>query len=192
MVENTRGQALGSCEHGYSLVEAMIVLCLIAIVSAMAVPISSQFLQERKADSGVVSAMAAVTAARDRAVAERRNIQLTFVGTNQIRLSRVEVPSGLLTTVETFTLDNGQRFLMWADTGDTPDKFGATAVQSFSGTLPVMFTSDGSLIDSNGDIVNGTLFMGLQGQVRTARAVTIFGVTGLTRAWKWRGSKWME
>jgi len=29
-------------------------------------------------------------------------------------------------------------------------------------------------------------------QVDTARAVTVFGVTGLTRAWKWRGRKWME
>ena len=55
-----------------------------------------------------------------------------------------------------------------------------------------MFTSDGSLIDSAGDIVNGTIFVAMPNQVDTARAVTIFGVTGLTRAWKWRGRKWME
>lgn len=179
-------------EHGYSLIEIMIVCCLIAIVSAMAVPVSSEFLKQRKADSGVVSAMAAVTAARDRAIAERRNIQFSFLGENQIQLSRVEVPSGLLTVVDTFTLDNGQIFVKFDGTGDTPDRFGASSAHSFSGTEPVMFTSDGSLIDSNGDVVNGTVFIGQKGQEITARAITIFGVTGLTKTWKWRGTKWME
>lgn len=179
-------------EWGYSLIEIMIVLCLIAIVSAMAVPVSSEFLNQRKADSGVVAAMAAVTAARDRAIAERRNIQFTFVPPNQIKLSRVEVPSGVLTLVDTFTLDNGQIFIKFPGTPDTPDHFGGDAAQSFTGTAPVMFTSDGSLIDSAGDLVNGTLFVGQEGQEVTARAITIYGVTGLTKAWKWRGRKWMQ
>jgi hypothetical protein len=55
-----------------------------------------------------------------------------------------------------------------------------------------MFTSDGSLVDSNGDISNGSIFMGIPNRPDTARAVTIFGVTGLTRSWKWRGSQWLE
>jgi prepilin-type N-terminal cleavage/methylation domain-containing protein len=192
MVENTRGPASGSGEHGYSLIEVMIVMALIGIVSAMAVPVSSEFLQQRKADSGIVSAMAAVTAARDRAVAERRNIQLSFVAPRTIRLSRVEVPGGALTPVQDFTLDNGQIFSKFADVPDTPDKFGNADVQSFTGTLPVMFTSDGSLIDANGDVVNGSIFISMPNQVSTARAVTIFGTTGLTKAWKWRGTKWMQ
>jgi prepilin-type N-terminal cleavage/methylation domain-containing protein len=179
-------------ERGYSLIEIMVVMCLIAIVSAMAVPVASEFLNQRKADSGVVSAMAAVAAARDRAIAERRNIQFTFVAPNRIELSRVEVPDGDLTLVETFVLDNGQMFVKFDGTGDTPDKFGADAEQSFTGDEPVMFTSDGSLIDSNGDVVNGTIFVGQKGQEITARAVTVFGVTGLTKAWKWRGTKWMQ
>jgi hypothetical protein len=58
--------------------------------------------------------------------------------------------------------------------------------------MPVMFTSDGSLVDNNGDVVNGTIFVGVPSQPQTARAVTVFGVTGLTRTWKWRGNKWME
>jgi type IV pilus assembly protein PilA len=193
MVENNGGGSAwrSGAEHGYSLMEIMIVVCLVGIVSAMAVPVSSDFLQQRKADSGIVSAMAAITAARDRAVAERRNIQLTFVAPSTIRLSRVEVPSGVLTTVQNFQLDNGQVFQQFAGVPDTPDAFGAAAVQSFSGTLPVMFTSDGSLIDSNGDVVNGTIFLALPNQIATARAITIFGTTGLAKAWKWRGTKWM-
>ena len=42
----------GRAEHGYSLIEIMFVVCLIGIVSAMAVPVSSDFLLQRKADSG--------------------------------------------------------------------------------------------------------------------------------------------
>lgn len=177
---------------GYSLVEVMIVVCLAAIVAGMAVPIAGAFLHQRKADSGVVAALTAVTAARDRAVAERRNIQLTFVDPNRIRLSRVEVPGGALTTVQEFTLDNGMHFLKFDGLPDTPDKFGAASATAFSGAAPVMFSSDGSLVDANGDVVNGSIFVGLPQQADSARAVTVFGATGMTRAWKWRGSKWME
>lgn len=177
---------------GYSLVEVMIVVCLAAIVAGMAVPIAGAFLHQRKADSGVVATLTAVTAARDRAVAERRNIQLTFVDPNRIRLSRVEVPGGALTTVQEFTLDNGMHFLKFDGLPDTPDKFGAASATAFSGAAPVMFSSDGSLVDANGDVVNGSIFVGLPQQADSARAVTVFGATGMTRAWKWRGSKWME
>jgi Tfp pilus assembly protein FimT len=179
-------------EDGWSLAEVMIVMCLIAIVSAMAVPVSSDMLRQRKADSSIVSTLTALTAARNRAVAERRNIQLTFISPNKIQLSRVEVPSGDLTLVEEFALDNGQVFRKFSGTGDTPDRFGAETATHFTGTPPVMFTSDGSLVDSAGDIVNGTILVGNPDDISTARAVTIFGVTGLTRAWKWRGKKWME
>jgi Tfp pilus assembly protein FimT len=187
-----RSNAVWRSHDGYSIVEMLIVACLIAVVAAMAVPISGAFLYQRKADSGVVAAMTAVTSARDRAVSERRNIQLTFVDPNRIRLSRVEVPSGAVTIVQEFTLDNGMRFVKFSGVPDTPDAFGATATASFSGTPPVMFSSDGSLVDASGDVVNGSIFMGLPNQSDTARAVTIFGATGVTRAWKWRGSKWME
>jgi prepilin-type N-terminal cleavage/methylation domain-containing protein len=150
-------------EAGYSLIEIMIVVCMVGIISAMAVPVSSTFLVQRKADSAIVSTLAAVNAARDRAVAE-----------------------------QDFSLDNGQVFVKFGPVPDTPDAFGAATYASFTGTEPVMFTSDGSLLDSNGDITNGSIFVGFAGQKETARAVTIFGVTGLTRAWKWRGTKWME
>ncbi len=55
-----------------------------------------------------------------------------------------------------------------------------------------MFTSDGSFIDSAGDVTNATIFIANPVQPDTARAVTIAGVTGLLRSWKWRGSQWMQ
>jgi prepilin-type N-terminal cleavage/methylation domain-containing protein len=179
-------------DSGYSLAEVMVALCLVAIVAGMAVPISSEFLHQRKADSSVVAAMTAMTAARNRAVAERRNVQIAFLDPNRIRISRVEVPDGDLTPVQDFTLENGLRFIKYDGVPDTPDAFGAGSATAFSGAMPVMFASDGSLVDANGDVVNGSIFVGLPEQRDSARAVTIFGATGMARAWKWRGTRWME
>ena len=55
-----------------------------------------------------------------------------------------------------------------------------------------MFTSDGSLIDSAGDVTNGTIFIGGPNHPETARAITVWGVTGMLRTWKWRGRVWMQ
>src|SRR5262245_12755858 len=99
----------------------MVVVCLGGVVDGLAVPISSEFLHQRKADSSVIAAMTAVTTARNRAVAERRNMELTFVGTNRIQISRVEVPDGDLTPVQDFTLENGLRFIKFDQVPDTPD-----------------------------------------------------------------------
>ena len=60
----------------------------------------------------------------------------------------------------------------------------------FSGAQPVMFTSDGSLIDAAGDITNGSLFFGIPEQPLSARAVTVFGITGMLRTWTWGGAQW--
>jgi prepilin-type N-terminal cleavage/methylation domain-containing protein len=170
-----------AADKGFSLVEVLIVVCLVAIVGAMAVPVAADFINDRKSDSAVVATMTAIKAARDRAIAERRNIQLDFPSNSRIVLSRVEVPSGVTTQVSHFTLENGQIFVKFGSVPDTPDQFGAATAQTFSGTPPVMFTSDGSLIDSAGDVVNGSIFVGLPSQPLTARAVTIFGVTGRRR-----------
>jgi prepilin-type N-terminal cleavage/methylation domain-containing protein len=181
---------------GFTLIEMLLVAALVAVIAGMAVPVTDRFIRAMKADASIGAAMNAIDIAHDRAVAERRNFVLTFVGTNRIRLSRQEIDAAGAVTGTTITdeflLENGQQFVKFVGIPDTPDAFGATAVQTFSGTAPVMFTSDGSLVDTNGDIVNGTLFFGIPNQPLTARAVTIFGVTGLTRSWKWRGSIWQD
>jgi len=196
MVHHEPSRAGRTDEQGFSLIEIMIVLVLIGLVSSMAVPVSSYLLQQSKADSASVFASTALDSARDQAVAQRRNIVLTFMMPNRLRLDRQDINTvGVVTgttALATYTLEAGQEFMLFPGQQDTPDGFGAGDSIAFSGTGPFMFTSDGSLVDSNGDISNGTIFLANPEQPDTARAITVFGVTGLTRTWKWRGLKWME
>jgi prepilin-type N-terminal cleavage/methylation domain-containing protein len=182
--------------HGFTLLELLLVVALIGVISAIAVPVTDSFVRTARADSAVSAATNALDIAHDRAVSERRNFVLTFVDPNRIQLGRQEINGAGVVTgttqVEEFTVEGGQTFLRFSGMPDTPDAFGGASAASFTGTLPVMFTSDGSLVDANGDVVNGTIFLGIPGQPLTARAVTVFGVTGLVRHWKWRGSRWME
>jgi hypothetical protein len=55
-----------------------------------------------------------------------------------------------------------------------------------------MFTSEGTFVDANGDVLNGTLFLSIAGEKNSARAITVFGTTGLLRVWRWDGQKWTE
>jgi type IV fimbrial biogenesis protein FimT len=186
----------GASSDGFSLLELLTAVTVIGVLAAMTIPITESFVRSTRADSAVSAAMNAVDIAHDRAVSERRNYVLTFTNPNRLRLMRQEINAAGVVTgttqVEEFTLEGGQTFLRFPGMADTPDAFGGASATNFTGTAPVMFTSDGSLVDSNGDVVNGTIFFGVPGQPQTARAVTIFGVTGLTRTWKWRGNKWME
>jgi prepilin-type N-terminal cleavage/methylation domain-containing protein len=182
--------------RGFSILELVAVLAVVGALGAMAVPISRGFIRSSSADSSVVQLQAALDMAHDRAVAERRNFILTLTPPRTIQVSRQEINAlGAVTgttVVETFGLENNQQFLRFAGMIDTPDTFGGAAAINFTGTAPVMFTSDGSLVDSNGDVVNGTVFIGTPNEPISARAVSVFGVTGLMRTWKWRGAQWME
>ena len=55
-----------------------------------------------------------------------------------------------------------------------------------------MFTTDGSFINANGDVLNGSLFIAIPGESISARAITIFGPTGMLHQWRWNGRAWVE
>ena len=181
---------------GFSILEVLFALGIASVLAALAMPVTNQYVRWAKADSSAEATLRIITGARDRAIAERRNIELTFVSPNIVRLERENIDANGNTTGKTteleVMLDNGQQFLKFTGVPDTPDAFGNSSAITFGGTAPYMFASDGTLVDSSGDPINGTIFTGTPNQKETARAVTIFGASGLVRSWKWRGSSWVK
>jgi prepilin-type N-terminal cleavage/methylation domain-containing protein len=185
-------RGLAATARGFSLVEMVVVAALIAVGAAVAIPVTQNMVDRAKNDSALSVTATFIDGARDRAVAERRNVEITYVAPDQLFAHRVEVPSGLKTQVGYMKLEGGQEIRTFPSVPDTPDLFGNASPFQFTGTGPWMFTSDGSLIDSQGDVANGTIFFGVPNQPESARAVTVFGITGIMRSWKWRNAQWSE
>lgn len=178
------------------MIEILVVVAIAGVLTALAMPVSAEYIRWARADSSAESTLRSITVARDLAIAQRRNVELTFIMPNRLRLERQDIDSNGAVTGNTVLseviLENGQQFLVFDGIPDTPDAFGLDTATTFGGITPVMFTSDGAFVDSQGDPVNGTVFVGSPNEPLTARAVTIFGVSGLTKIWKWRGDKWMK
>jgi type II secretory pathway pseudopilin PulG len=186
------GPSAASDEMGFSLLELMMVAGLISILAGIAIPVTADMISRARADSSNIEAVTWLESARNRATAERRNFEVTFdTATNRIRVDRVE-PDLTKTLILNRELPGDTEFLRFAGVPDTPDLFGNGSAVDFDGPAPHAFTSDGSLIDANGDPSNGTIFMGKSGRHETGRAITVLGVTGLLRTWQLSGDKWRE
>lgn len=176
-------------EEGYSLIEVMVALCVTAILAGMAVAQIGAARPMLQADGAMRGLMGQLNAARETAVAQRRAIELNFIGTNALRLTRQEVPNGA-TVLREVPLEAGIQFHLITPSIDTPDGFGNGSAIDFGAAARVLFNSDGMLIDGAGIPVNGTVFLANPGTPVTFRAVTVLGTTGRVRGYKWNGISW--
>ncbi len=180
-----------SRERGFSLVEVIVVVAVITTMMGLAVGVTMNAVSAAKANNSTGALMNVLEVARNQATSQRRDFQLVFTLPNKIEVYRVEVPSNATTLVQTAYLEQGQSYKRWTSMGD-PDLFGHAGEIAFGSTPTIRFTSDGSLIDSSGDVLNGTLYLAINDKQDTARAVTIFGATGLIRSWSWNGTAWVN
>ena len=181
-----------STERGFTLPELLMAMAIGVTLMGFAVAGISGLTKSTRADGGLGEALTAFQSAREMSVSQRRNMQMIFTSPNVIQILRVEVPSGTTTLVRTVQIEGRVEFRTFAGMSDTPMAFGNSTPVSFGSTTPVMYTTDGSFIDANGDVVNGSLFLGVQGDSLSARAITVFGATGATTAWIWDGRTWNE
>jgi type II secretory pathway pseudopilin PulG len=184
-------------QEGYSLLEIIFVCAIVSVVMVGASIVMPTFLKQSKADAATALAMNALRLARDRAIGERRNLEVVLTTPNRITVVRDGISGESNATVTDVYLENGQQFTVFSGLPDTPDGFSLTnaplAFGPTQGTQPtIMFTSEGTLIDGSGDPINGTVFLGRQGDRTSARAITIFGPTAAFRTWRWDGTKWVE
>jgi Tfp pilus assembly protein FimT len=181
--------------RGFSMIEALIVIAVTLIVATMAVTELQPLVQEQRANAGLDQTVGQLRTARELAISSRRDIEVAFIGNNQIQLTREEVPAGT-TVLSTLTLEGTVGFLIFPGVPDTPDAFGnafAVDFANLNGGPPLMkFQSDGTFVDGNGNPINGTVFLGVTNIQTSARAVTVFGGTGKVRPYKATPNGWIK
>jgi hypothetical protein len=168
---------------------------MISVVLTMAILGFTSILPNFKANAALDQVLSQMRSAREQAIAHRREVQVQFVGTNQITISEIWL-KGTPPLPVTYTFEGGAQYMVFAGVPDTPMAFGNSSPINFanlSGGPPIMkFTTNGAFIDGSNNPVNGTVFLGLAGKNQTARAITILGATGRVRQYHWDGSQWQE
>jgi prepilin-type N-terminal cleavage/methylation domain-containing protein len=183
-------------ERGFSMFELLVVIAILATLATITIMVSPVFLKQARAEAGVGQAVTALRVGRETAISQRRNVKLEFVGLSAIRTVRQDIgTNGVVTgatVLSTVELENNARFRIEPGVPDTPDGFGNGTAISFGTSPERMFTSEGTLVDQQGDVMNGTLFVSIPGDPESARAISIFGPTALVRVWRWDGQQWVE
>ena len=184
-------------QPGYSLIEVLVAVAIISIILGMALLNYGSILPNLKANSAMDQLLYQLRSARERAIAHRREVQVQFVGTNQLTITEIWL-LGTAPPASTVSFEGGAQYLILPGVPDLPApfNFGNTAPVYFggvSGGPPIMkFSTTGALVDGGNTLVNGTVFMGIPGRPSTARAISILGATGRVREYHWDGSQWQE
>lgn len=176
-------------QAGFSLLELTTVLVLFGIVSTVALVQMKTTVALLDADQAANLVVSQMSYARQLAVDERRNVLVEFLGTNEIKVTRIESDSST-TVMADVRLPAGYTFGLASGVGDTPDAFGnARAVYFNNGTLGTFF-GDGTFVDGASVLLNGTVFTIGSGNP-SARAVTLSGATGKIKEYWLKGNSWV-
>ena len=200
-------------ERGFTLLETLIVMGVMFILAGITIFKSFGSMQSYQANAGMDIVRSQLRVARQLAISQRRNVQVSFnialtpptitytvqagnyAGSTEVNGTPVTMP---LPKQVTFTGESGE--------SDTPMAFGTCGTFTICigpPTLPVTngppimgFNSEGQFTDSTWvNTLNGTIFIGIPGQASTARAVTIMGGTGRVRSYSYVGTgtyQWTE
>jgi prepilin-type N-terminal cleavage/methylation domain-containing protein len=182
-------------QKGFSAIETLVVVAIISVLLVMALIKWTTILPNAKANSAMDQLLYRLRSAREQAIAHRREVSVTFVGTNQLTVAELW-PVGTPPPPVTYTFEGGAQYMVVTGLPDTPMGFGNSAAVYFentSGGPPLMkFTTNGAFIDGGNTFVNGTVFLAIPGANQSARAVTILGATGRVREYHWDGTQWQE
>jgi len=178
-----------SGEAGYSALEMLVTAGIIGVVSSIAVIQIGQARPYMTGDGAMRVIMGQLDLAREMAITQRRQMELQFIGTDQLQVVRQEVPAGA-TVVSMVVFEGGVQYALINGVIDTPLNFGNSTPTDFGASLRILFNSDGTLIDQSGNPLNGTIFVALPNEPRSFRAITVLGGTGRVRAYRWDGGQW--
>jgi Tfp pilus assembly protein FimT len=176
---------------GFSLIELCTTLAFMCIIGGFAVLNINAILPGVRANEAMYQTMAQLRSARETAMAQRRNIEIRFLGNSQIRIVRHELPNGE-TILSDINLSNNCEFTLFDSIPDSPDTFGKASAVDFGGADTLLFLSDGTLVNDQNNPLSGSVFIGWHDMPETARVVTILGATGRVRSYRWNGTSWIQ
>ncbi len=197
--------------RGFSLLEMMIVICVLMIVGGIGFMALQPALKDAKVNQAFESAMMPLRVARPRAIAERKQYIVCYgiaappaaitpiaPTAQSIQIFRWDAGTALSAatqvTAVTLPIDINFQVLPGLPNGPAtvPDGFGSavTAIdfdQNVAGggiKNQVMFMPDGSAHDVNGNLNSGIVYVARNGDLYSSRAITLYGATGRVRGWR--------
>jgi prepilin-type N-terminal cleavage/methylation domain-containing protein len=203
-------------QQGYTMVEMVVVIAIMLILSAFAIISTRSATSNSRANNAADALVTQLRQARELAITKRRNVTVTFSGTNQIQMAVQTLPGEAAAPVYPGVKmndgdANGLAFVNPAGIPDTPMGFGngsAINMTAANGGVvgnAIMFTTSGSLVGAGGsanyyaignnDPVNLTVFIGdplNSANITELRAITVMGSTGRVRTYIWDGSIWEQ
>jgi Tfp pilus assembly protein FimT len=171
-------------DRGFTLPEVLITVAFFIVVSAVSLAGVSAALPTLRVDGQVSRLMGLLQMARETAVARQRDVEIRFdVPNHRVTLIRHEPNEEV--PIQMITFESNVIFTQFDGMGDTPEGYGSNDPVDFGGADPLLFISDGTLVDGTGIPTNGTIYLGIEEHRETARAITITGSTARARFYKW-------
>src|SRR6266404_2269417 len=100
-------------QRGFSLLEILTGLAIISIVLAMGMLNYSTILPNFKANSAMDQLLYQLRSARERAISHRREVQVQFIGTNQLQISELWIV-GTPPVDKPVSFEGGAQFIVFS------------------------------------------------------------------------------
>jgi prepilin-type N-terminal cleavage/methylation domain-containing protein len=191
-------------QTGFSLIEIVVVLAVVGILLSIGFMSIDRIMPRMRAEQAARQVAAMMREGRALAMTRRRNIEVDFIDGTKPTMLRWELstpPSALPPLAplpsqplsgkagsewQAVELTGGSSFIPCPGP-DTPDGFGNAAAVSFgnASVTNVQVAADGFIERTPGELMNGTVFVGIPGRDDTIHAVTVRGATGRVRIWRW-------
>jgi Tfp pilus assembly protein FimT len=177
---------------GFSLTETLAVVLILTTAATIAVMGIGSAVRNSHVQTAYENIIMQLRAARQIAVDQRVITAVTFSTPGTIRTDMIK--GGATTNVTQLSFPSDVAFTAISGipntTATTPDGFGIgnNAIdfdQGFSATpgAVVYFYPDGSAQDTKGNFNNGVAYIAHPGDLKSSRAVSLFGATGRVRGW---------
>lgn len=198
---------------GFSIVELLVVLGIIALLSAMALPYIVNYKKRYKSEDQALKVMDLMREAGQLALTQRRTIRFEIDLTDNAALLINENPLGSHTLIKKIPLEAASEIRMDTipATVSKPSPpnysdiaFATDTIGHMNGSTPVTghlvwagrFRSDGTMVSKTNVPISGNIYIWppLTPGSTTARskaevrAITIFGGSGAVRYWKHNGT----